>query len=434
MLVEVAERLQRVLESAAQHLYNGDHISCSLALLPTAAMDTMPHPWGMADVVKPQQQQQQQSSQVELIVGLSKTIVSDALTRYLFELRKRKEQQTSQLLTTEEKKTGPTLLAPLVPYLTTEIVLLALLFLPSHCTLWNQRRQSLNTFLHSDSVDMHDGQHRRRSILIVLLQELLFTSLLLSFYYKMQEVWVYRWWIVQELLKRGGINVEAFLWHDRLVLQEAADKHLMNYNAWNYRRNVFTRILEMEKNETDVDIEEEEGRGGGRVQQLFLEETNITLRFFETHNADTSAVSYLIFLLQQASTIFSSSYPDVTSDDPLSQWKLFLPFRIWRLLLQASARELTRHCDKGHEAVWVLRLALMQWALQTRPPCGWTLRDELEYIMLFAAAATSVWRDEEEEAKIRDVTWLDVSGSYRWTSFHAARYGLQLLQMVQTAV
>ncbi|KAH9597071.1 hypothetical protein LSM04_001804 [Trypanosoma melophagium] len=421
MLVEIAERLRTVLERAAWHLYAGEHVTCSLALLPTIALNNMPHEWGMADVI-----QQQSLSYVELIVGLSKDILSETLTKHLFELQKRKEEkekeESTQLLTNKEK-VGPILLGLLVPHLSTEMVFLALLLLPAHSTLWNQRRRSLSAFLHNDNNknDMDKCQRDRSFLVLALLQELLFTSLLLSLHYKMQEVWVHRWWIVQELFKIDGMRLKAFLWHDRLVLQEAADKHLMNYNAWNYRRNVFTRILKIEKEKNAANgVESEE------MRSLFLEETSIVLRFFETHNADTSAVSYLIYLLQEA----SATYPPLPVNAELQDWISFLPFHIWRLLMNTTAQELRRHYDKGHETVWVLRLALMQWALHTKPPCGWTLQDELQYIMLFA---TSVWNSEDND-KMEDVTWLDVSGSCRWTSYHATRYGLQILQMVHPMV
>ncbi|KEG07405.1 hypothetical protein DQ04_09901030 [Trypanosoma grayi] len=400
--LEIAERLHVALAESARRLYAEQRVSCSLALLPTVALEGMPSGWGMMQVV-PQQQ-----NSFELVVGLGAEVVGEALTCLLCEKHQLKQQQQQheerQQSLTHVVGAAPPLLGPLVEDLTPETVALALLLLPAHDGLWNRRRRYLSALMNDNDTEESCRQ-------FALLRELLLTSLLLSCHHKKQEVWVQREWVVRQLLARGiFVGLEAFHWHDRVMLLEAADKHPMNYNAWNYRRRVIA-LLAPKKEEEEGGQEDSAKRGIFRL--LLLQESDTVLRFFEAHNGDTSAASYLIFLLQQVTAADSGGSA---------------PQEMWQRLLAATACELRRHCDKGHEAVWVLRLALMHWGLRERPPCGWRLRDELGFAAHYATAS---WAELEEEEVV--VTWEGVAGSHRWASYHAARYGLQLLQLLETA-
>ncbi|RNF09919.1 alkyl and aryl transferase [Trypanosoma rangeli] len=393
-LTEVAEQLHAALESAARQLRAGRRVRCSLALLPSVALAGMPHRWGTVEVI------QLQEDLFELLVGVGSVMLAESFMGLL-----RRLQHPFRSLT-DGGDPAPPIIGPLVKRLPPEGVLaVSLLLLPAHTDLWNGRRRGLRETARASAVAEERVVH---FLLPLLLQEILLTSLLLSFHYKKQEVWVHRWWVVHQILTLDDLDLEAFHTHDRAVLFEAADGHPMNYNAWNYRRQVFACLFKRE-NITE-----------GTIRALLLEELNAVVEFFERHNGDTSATVYLTFLLEQATARWGAT------DDGHK----FVASHVWRRLLSVTAQELRRHYDKGHEAVWVLRLALMRWALWERPSCGWTLQDELEFIDTYAAVAT-VLGEEEGGANMRpDITWVNVSGSCWWTSYHAVRYGVQLLRML----
>ncbi|CBH13700.1 hypothetical protein, conserved [Trypanosoma brucei gambiense DAL972] len=391
----IGERLQVALEEATRHLECGCSIKCSLAILPDIALQGMAHSWGIVDLIE-----HSQGSTYELAVGLGKDVLREALADFL------REQQNS-----DRREEALPLIAPVVHNLPRFSVVLLLLIMPAHSSLWSARRRWIETCT-------ANGEDHSRSFLF---QEVLVTSLLLNFYYKVQEVWVHRWWVVERLLSHPGINLEVSNDHDRGVLMEAADKHPMNYNAWNYRRQVFENILNITQNASRC-------RSCASTPSLLQQEVEIALRFFETHNGDTSAASYLIFLLHKAETIRSDSAEGKYNQDS-GVCAGSLVHSVWKRLMLASTQELRRHWDKGHEAVWVLRLALIHWALCIRPMCGWSLEDEMHLISVYMELPTL----HDEWVGLSEVTWVAASGSPSWTSFYAARYGVQLLKLVTNA-
>ncbi|RNF21812.1 alkyl and aryl transferase [Trypanosoma conorhini] len=393
VITEVAERLHAALEAAARQLHAGRRVRCSLALLPPVALAELPFRWGTVELIH------QQEGLFELVVGVDSAMLAESLIGLLRRLQQPPGPRTNG-------SGGPLpIIGPLVKRLSPEGVLPALLLLlPAHTDLWNERRRGLQEAALANAAT---GQRDARSL---LLQEYLLTSLLLSFHYKKQEVWVHRWWVVQRLLTLGGANLELFCSHDRSVLFEAADRHPMNYNAWNYRRQLFACLLQRDR------------AAEAAARALLLEELDAVVEFFERHNGDSSATAYLAFLLEQATAWWSGT----------GEGHSFLASRVWGRLLSVTAQELRRHYDKGHEAVWVLRLALMRWALRERPACGWTLHDELVFVAAYASVKTALAEEEDGASMPPELTWVDVSGSCWWTSYHAVRYGVQLLRMLQT--
>lgn len=396
VLAEVAETLRVALDTAARQFFAGQHVGCSLALLPAVALgDTSPR-WGRVGVIP----REKDHHQLELVVGVDAVMLTEALADY-FDCRQKQRQQ--HVCAASEVKSAAPLIGPVVETLTQDLIAVALLFFPAHGDLWNARRRWLKTTLGTKTANENNA-----SFVLMLLREILLTSLLVSCHAKRQEIWVHRCWVVQQLVALGGIHPDVFQAHDRAVLLEAADRHPMNYNAWNYRRQVFTLFFHSGKVQKSGDT---------GLSLLLFQEVDSVVHFFERHNGDTSAVSYLFFLLEQA-----TAQRDAAGDGSGSR-----ALCVWRRLLAVTARELRRHFDKGHEAVWVLRLALVRWALRERVLCGWTLRDELRFVVVYTALAE--WG--EENGTVPGVSWVDISGSHRWTAYHASRYGIQLLRVVQ---
>ncbi|KAG8348212.1 hypothetical protein TRVL_00950 [Trypanosoma vivax] len=384
--MEIASQLHAALDAAAGRLASGSHVGCSLALLPDVALRGLSHHWGVVELVG-------QGNSFQLVVGVGKEILVEAAASILG----REHKQEGGMGANNNKLP---LIGPVVDCLAHDTTALLLLLFPAHNSLWNARRRWLTFNVNRDSKNGgHGGSF--------LLHELLLTSLLVSFHHKMQEVWVHRWWVVQRLASRNVICAEVFHQHDRAVLLEASDKHRMNYHSWNYRRQAVTFYL----------LNTQGGSGGSALAlssiTLLQEEVDTTIRFFETHNGDASAVSYLTFLLKQSQTIDSSC--------------VFVR-GMWAKLMTTTSRELRRHCDKGHEAVWVLRLALVHWAMKVRLACGWTLQDELDFVNLFAELPQ--WPCAEHVLNDR-VTWEGVQGSWRGTSYYAAWYGSQLVKWLR---
>ncbi|EKG07560.1 hypothetical protein TCSYLVIO_001313 [Trypanosoma cruzi] len=395
VLTEVAERLQAALKVAAQQLHSGRPVECSLALLSSVALEEMSLRWGTIDVLDDHE------GHFELVVGLDDKMLTASFVGLLRRMQEPHEPHT------DGEKSAPPIIGPLVKRLSQEdVVPVLLLLVPAHTGLWSERRRWLKTTVVAHDVMEGKGEN---FLPLLLLQELLLTSLLVSCHHKVQEVWVHRWWVEQQMLKLGGMDLEAFHIHDRSVLFNAADKHPMNYSAWNHRRQVFAFQFQQKGAKESV------------KRAFLLQELDAVVHFFEKHNGDTSAVAYLTFLLEQATAKRGADFDKHNS----------VALHVWGRLLAVTTQELRRHYDKGHEAVWMLRLALMRWALCEHPRCGWTLQDELDFVSTYASVVTMSGEDEDEGNMELDVTWVDVSGAYWWTSYHAVRYGLQLLRMLR---
>ncbi|CCD16638.1 unnamed protein product [Trypanosoma congolense IL3000] len=399
---EISKQLQSVLEEAARHFVGGGSISCSLALLPDAFLHGMPHSWGTAEIIN-----QPQGGVCELVVGIDTDLLKKSLKDFLCGFQHMEGELEGSL--------PP--VATVAKRLSRAALSLLLLLMPAHGSLWNELRSRIK---------------RTRTIgnggdYPIIVQEFLFTSLLLTFHHKTQEVWVYRLWVVQQLLSADEADVQVLNRHDQAVLLEAADKHHMNYNAWNYRRQAFDLLIATVESRG-------ENQTGTLVAPLLQREVDIVLRFFESHNGDCSAVSYLIFLLHKSEAVGNGtsrgsrissgckgSRNGVGCTDSLAN-------AVWANLLAATARELRRHYDKGHEVVWILRLALVQWALRTLPACGWTLQDEIDFATTYMELPVS-----HEDLDGLAVAWSAGSGCASWTQLHAARYGIELFKLIAAA-
>ncbi|CAD2219753.1 hypothetical protein AGDE_08420 [Angomonas deanei] len=281
-------------------------------------------------------------------------------------------------------------------------VAVMLLALPAHGILWSRRREYVNAVLCRE-------ENNGRPILECLCKEYVLTSVLLSAVLKVKEVWVYRSWIVSQWINYYYSTCHGIREEDRqgligrLALQDnvlfcfAAENHRLNYNAWQYRREVYI------------------ARSIHTSDQcaLLTEEMNMGMRFLRTNNGDSSAVSYLLFLLRHAETVH------------------VLPFLhdCWRQLLSFTQLELRLRADKGHECMWYLRLELVKWALrQTSLSCGWTVEEELNWVSAFVDGAAGGLLTPVNVA--RDA-WVRCSGDGCWSSYYACRYGLQLISVIK---
>ncbi|CCW62624.1 unnamed protein product [Phytomonas sp. EM1] len=391
----------------------------------------------------------------------------------------------------------------LIAQLPHTLVLLMLLLLPDHEGLWGARRSKLReaqpraTLLHVH----HDGngnnaQHTPRSddFLVDCVKEFLLTDLLLSFFYKIKTIWFHREWIMKLMIENhllaheGGVlfpqlmgiqgacffsgttctgsdpdvdekftssdtilDLQKVLSLDDEVLSFASDKHPMNYNAWQYRRARLTMLLGCSHDCCLL-----KGTMSSIHRDLLQCNAEDVMCYLETHNGDSSACSFLLFLLYQctsnereephgAGNAVDSPYSPCTSKDEVPLF-VFL----WRRLLCFTQRELRRHADKGHEGMWYLRLGLIHYALsmnsKTPSLCypllsSWTVADELEWTSVYiegfrdmmTTGVKSSWRNRGLLAPCSDLAqaWAESSGSTAWSSYLATRYGLHLLRWLQ---
>lgn len=283
-----------------------------------------------------------------------------------------------------------------------EIALFLFAF-PAHETVWNARRRLIKGLLRGDQI--HD------CCVVTVLKDIILTDFLLSFYYKIQQVWVYRGWLIKLLVKKrilvsgGVLSPDSFFGHDKSVFTFAADHHPMNYNAWQYRRIVYS-----ERWRSDYDII--------NYCDCLRREVDFAKHFFSTHNGDGSASVYLLSLLH-----YCSSAETEKSLDSIS---------LWRELLIYTQQEVSRHYAKGHECIWHLRLGLLQWGLNNKEArSSWLLADELDWVSLFVDYPFQEGRNLSRLSPQENVrnAWVESSGTPGWTSYLACRYGLRLLQI-----
>lgn len=277
--------------------------------------------------------------------------------------------------------------------MTLEDVTLALILAPSNYILWNYRREMVSKRV----LQLADDS-------ILLLKELLFSSLILSCHYKLEEVWAYRKFVFNFLVPRyfSDKKLNALIEYDRHVVLKAAHSHPMNYNAWNYRR----KILSMPAVCTNTKC------------TIIHREVDTVLKFLVANNSDRSAISFILFLLN-------------TMDCLLAPLRLQ---QLWKELLFFTQQEIRRHCELGHECIWEFRLHLILFALEHEKRrssfcCAWSIIDELNFISTYVNIYP--YGKNLLVPSCIERGWYESWGNVLWTSFYACRYGIQLLNSIR---
>jgi hypothetical protein len=305
---------------------------------------------------------------------------------------------------------------------------LLLLAGPANYTRWGHSKQRLKTMIEHPSAQ-DTCQHR--IITRALMEELLFTGLVLSKAHKLVEVWSHRLWVwcqLVPLLSRLCSPQRCVHWLrliEQTVVEDAFYRHPMNLNAWHYLRQVVCVASSgslFQATLASTWVSSLRPIAFCDLCELIEYHVERATHYLRTHHSDASCSRFLIDVLNSA-----ACGTTLINQQDASMWLVLLE-RIWRALMILSARLLSQTAMCGHESLWQLRLGLISFALQARRRfsadlhANWTVVDEL-YFVHSHASTTLVVVDV-----VHDL--VACSGSVMFHQWHASRYGLQLLSLV----
>lgn len=295
-----------------------------------------------------------------------------------------------------------------------------------------RRWLSQTCFAHCDSTTSSDELHQA-------LKEFVLIDLFLSVGPKLKSLWEYRLWLCDRMHAAGMLSfslsrqeaaqmqITDFVAQDDELFFAAAHNHPMNYNAWHYRRLRFCLLHDSGANSAAKLI--------GACAAAAAECERV-MEFIRNHNGDSSATAYLLFLLEQQEALDSKRSVLLTHDErPAGSCNqnsyCALAPDLWRSMLALTQTEVRRHAEKGHECIWHLRLGLVTWACKqpadTPIAFGWRVEDELRWVSAFVDAEAAISGDTLlSPVPVLRQAWTESSGSEAWTSYNAARYGIQL--------
>jgi hypothetical protein len=317
---------------------------------------------------------------------------------------------------------------------------LLLLCGPANYTRWNATKQHLATVF-------CPGQEAL--LLAALVEELHFTSLVLGKAYKLGEVWTHRLWLwnrIVPLLLRSRESAAQLCsddqtirkiqnwidFHDNRVLDDALHNHPMNLNAWQYRRQMlslcsgnllFPLAMSMASPETPAPLLTIRTSG---LVALLQSHSKSAINFLNTHHCDASCSRFLVDLLTSSGSIDRNELDNGASFDSFVE-------SLWAALMRLSSRLLTHTFTSGHECLWHLRLGLIAFALcfpkeKKKTLSGnWTVHDELDFVDTHAGSCVLT---ESNSAMSDRLDLASCSGSLLFHQWHAARYGLQLIHLL----
>ncbi|GET89040.1 hypothetical protein, conserved [Leishmania tarentolae] len=350
------------------------------------------------------------------------------------------------------------------------IIALAWACIPQHDTFVSFRRRRLREtcFTADDKADVGERLH-------CVIKEFVLLDLLLSLCPKLKLLWEYRQWLCSSMHNCGLLNnskedndvalpILQFEAQDDQLFFVAAHNHTMNYNAWHYRR---LRFQTLHANASKLCARRD--CACVAVQR----DSERVIQFIREHSSDSSATSYLLFLLHEqevldrkgdaflskegvvvegpseaAGELHRSSTKEYFTGDtedssrtPVSKGstRYALAPALWKNFMKVTQTEIRRHTEKGHECIWQLRLGLIQWACSRSPESRmqslWSVEDELRW--------TSTYLDihlvDGVDALLCPVSplpyaWAESFGSSAWTSFNASRYGRQLALILRNTL
>jgi hypothetical protein len=305
------------------------------------------------------------------------------------------------------------------------------------------------------SIRVSETQSLTASKLRLFVKEVVLLELMLSVAPKLKSLWEYRLWILTQILhsdlfsslSTSSNSLESLL--VRLQRQDdasffaAAHNHPMNYNAWHYRRCLKKLLTPFIVRAT---------LSFPAIERSAHYDCQCVIKFIREHNGDSSATSYLLFLLRELETKTHArpieklentlQSPSNSEEGRLVSGKtvgeettMYSASALWKLLMVLTQEEIRRHFEKGHESMWYLRLELIRWALSKRSRLNlwssWTVKDELGWISVYVDA-TSILEHAQLLSPVSAMphAWAESFGSLAWTSYNAARYGVEFLSIL----
>ncbi|CAG9574666.1 conserved hypothetical protein [Leishmania major strain Friedlin] len=350
------------------------------------------------------------------------------------------------------------------------VVAVAWACIPQHEIFVSLRRRWLRETCFTIDGKADSGQN-----LHCAMKEFVLLDLFLSLCPKLKSLWEHRQWLCSSMCDCGFLidgpkeGEEAALPTLQFEVQDdqlffmAAHTHPMNYNAWHYRR---LRLRTLHASPSNVCARWD------RARIAIQMDSEQVIQFIREHNGDSSATSYLLFLLHEQDALdgkrdASLSEAGAVMEDPHQAAgelhnsgtkehfnvskegeggtrvgegcpRTALAPALWRNLMAVTQTEIRRHSEKGHECMWHLRLGLIQWACtrspQNRVRSLWSAEDELRWASTYAGLDLV----DGIEALLSPVSalpyaWSESSGSSAWTSLNASRYGCQLTSLLGNA-
>ncbi|CAJ1026898.1 hypothetical protein, conserved [Leishmania shawi] len=351
------------------------------------------------------------------------------------------------------------------------VVALAWACIPQHDIFVSFRRRWLREKCFATEDTVSNSQK-----LYCVMKEFVLLDLFLSLFPKLKSLWEHRQWLCYNMCSCGllidnpkyvdetTLPILQFEAQDDQSFFMAAHNHPMNYNAWQYRRLRFRTLhVNMSKAGARWDC-------ASVAIQMDCEQV---IRFIREHNGDSSAASYLLFLLYEQDALDTKGdaclcvtetlmkSPHQVGGEPHRRYSeeqlntdkkdesrkcasecspiAALAPAMWKSLMAITQTEIRRHSEKGHECIWHLRLGLIQWACMRSPQSRvlslWSAEDELRWTSTYARLHLT----EGEDALLSPVSalpyaWSESSGSSAWTSFSASRYGYQLASILRNTL
>ncbi|CAJ1989272.1 hypothetical protein conserved [Leishmania donovani] len=347
------------------------------------------------------------------------------------------------------------------------VVALAWACIPQHDIFVSLRRRWLRETCFTTESKAESGQKLHHAM-----KEFVLLDLFLSLCPKLKSLWEYRQWLCSNMCGCGllidgpkegegtALPILKFEAQDDQLFFMAAHTHPMNYNAWHYRRR---RFRSLHANPSKVCARWDCARVAIQM------DSEQVIEFIREHNGDSSATSYLLFLLQEQDALDGkgdssiSEAGSVMEDSHQAAGELHrsgtkehfnvgkegengtrvgegcprtaLAPALWRNLMVFTQTEIRRHSEKGHDCMWHLRLGLIQWACtrsrQNTVLSLWSAEDELRW----ASTYVGLHLVDGIDALLSPVSalpysWSESSGSSAWTSFNASRYGCQLASLL----
>ncbi|CBZ27522.1 conserved hypothetical protein [Leishmania mexicana MHOM/GT/2001/U1103] len=348
------------------------------------------------------------------------------------------------------------------------VVALAWACLPQHDIFVSLRRRWLR-----ETCFITEGKAESGQKLHHVMKELVLLDLFLSLCPKLKSLWEHRQWLSFNMCAYGlltdgpkegnenAVPIFQFEAQDDQLFFMAAHTHPMNYNAWQYRR---LRFRALHASASDVCAKWDHAHVAIQM------DSEQVMQFIREHNGDSSATSYLLFLLQEQDALdrkgdASLSGAGAVMEDPHQAagelrrsgtkehfdvdregesgtrvcegcTRSALAPALWRSLMAFTQTEIRLHSEKGHECIWHLRLGLIQWACTRSPENSllslWSAEDELRW----ASTYVELHLVDGVDALLSPVSafpyaWSESSGSSAWTSFNASRYGCQLASLLR---
>ncbi|MCL7021933.1 hypothetical protein MKW94_010423 [Papaver nudicaule] len=170
----------------------------------------------------------------------------------------------------------------------------------------------------------------KKQQLSLSMDELLFSSLILSYAPKSENAWSHRRWVVKTIA-RTHPNVEKIVYKESELVEKLAEKSKMNYRVWYHRCWLISYLT--------------------RTQ--VVEELNKSKKWAELHVADNCCFHYRLQLLlkmieqgisKHGQNVFIDTYPEL--------------YRVWKEELDWNKMLIKRYV--GREALWGHRRFLSQ--------------------------------------------------------------------------